>query len=178
MAPLPPNTTARLFIEYTSVGKEHTAELRLPVGATTADAEAVYDLMAPAMAAGMASNDSVTGARFSAAGSNVSFPLGVAPDAGNLDAVSDIDMRARFVSFTGRSVDGRDVRFTFFTPYVVADPNGYRQITPTGLAAGILAVLTGLGASIRTISGLQPIWNTYANLGYNAYYQRRNRRGG
>lgn len=178
MAPLPANNTAVLFIEYTSLGQEHTAELRLPGTSGIAEAEAVYTAIAPAVAALLPNTDSVTGARYRARLSNVSFPLGVAPVTGTGGGAPDTDKRATFVSYTGRSADGRDVRFTVFTPFQDPDTNGFRIANPPGVTGTLLDELQALASQVRTISDGLIFWNNYVNYGFNAYYQRKLRRSG
>lgn len=178
MAPLPANNTAVLFIEYTSLGQEHTAELRLPSTSGITEAQAVYADVAPTLAAMLPNTDSVTGARYRARLSNVSFPISVTPVTGTGGGAPDSDKRATFVSYTGRSADGRDVRFTVFTPFQDPDTNGFRIANPPGVTGDMLDVLLGLASQVRTISDGLIFWNNYVNYGFNAYYQRKLRRSG
>lgn len=177
MAPLPPNSTGRLFIEYTSVGQEHVAILRLGTSSTFSDANTVYDAIAPLMAATMDNNDNITGARYAAPGSNLSFPVSVTPHAGT-QLVSQVPgEKPSFYSFTGRSTGGRRVRFTVFTPWVNGETDGFRDDTPHANLQDILDELQS-NALITAIDGGSPIWNTYVNYGYNSYFQRKQRRTG
>lgn len=176
MAPLPENNTARIFIRYTSLGQEHEAILRLGAAGTTAEAGAIYSQFAPLIAALLPSSDAVLGARFQGAGSNVSFPLAGANPVNGSGVTPDTDNQPEFVSFTGRSSDGRRVKFTVFSPQWDPDTQGYRDIAPTGPWLDLLNALRFPDATITTISGGTPLWNSYMNRGYNAYFQRKLRR--
>lgn len=175
MAPLPESNTARLFIEYTVFGQEHVSELRLSSGSTSADAVSAYAVLAPLMAALLHTSDAVTGARFAAEGSNISNPLPVASEAGDQTTLPDADHAPNFMSWTGRSNDGRRVRFTFFTPLIDLSTTGYRQTSVTGDTLALMNAVQGATVDARTISGAVPVWNSYTNYGSNAYYQRQAR---
>lgn len=177
MAPLPVTNTARLFIEYRSLNQEHVAQLRLINGSTLTDAQTLYGVFAPLMAALLFTSDAVTGARFSAQGSNLSFPIAVSPVTGTVGGTGDEDNRPEFISFTGRGLLGRRVRFTLFTPMQDPDTVGYRQTTPGGAYGAILDALNANTPPIVDISNNLPVWNAYQNAGYNAYFQRKRRRG-
>lgn len=175
MAPLPSNTTARLYIEYTSVGIEHTLMLRLEASATSTDAQAIYASFVAAAKGVMDQQDSFTGARFSAAGSNVSFPITVTATAGTATVSEDPQQLANFVGISGRSIDGRDANVKLFTCYVNPDTAGYRVDSPSGAEATFRNWFNTNAAELVTISNSQVIWNQYLNYGYHAYWQRRAR---
>lgn len=176
MAPLAPNSTARVYIDYTSGGQAHAMQLRFDDGTISDWAVEVNEVIAD-MLPMMYSTDSVLGARYSPQGSNLSFPLpGVTGGAGANITTLDPDLKPNFVSFTGRSTDGREVRVTFFSPVFNLKDTGYREPITTGDVATLFATIVGLEPNATTISGGQPIWHTYANYGSNAYYQRKARR--
>lgn len=176
MAPLPDNNTAVLFMDYTSGGQKHTAEVRLPSGATSGSATVAAGVMAIVMKALLFPGDSITGARFRQAASSVSFPLTFSAVVGTQAGTPDDDNKPNFVSWTGRSTDGRRVRFTVFTRAVQPVLQGWRDTTPSAGEAAVLAALMDNDVDARTISGAAPIWNSYVNYGANAYYQRKARR--
>lgn len=176
MAPLPDTNTPRLFIDYTVGGQEHTQIIRLKTSGTTVDATTAYAVLAPLIAAGLHTSDSVTGARFAANGSPFSFSLPVAAETGDITSTPDPDKEPNFVSTVGRSADGRRVRVTFFSQYVDIVADGYRVLSPAGVFEAWKDGVQGATVDARTISGLAPIWQTYLNLGVNAYYQRKARR--
>lgn len=177
MAPLPDNLTARLFVDYTSGGTEHTTLIRLESSATSSDAATMYGLFTTATKAMMSPTDAFTGARFSAAGSNVSFPIAVSSVVGTASGGPfDPDKRANFISVTGRSADGRDAKIGLFTVWENPDIAGFRNDTPSGAEAAFVTWATTNAANLRSASDEQVIWNTYVNRGVSAYWQRKLRR--
>lgn len=178
MAPLADNLTPRLFIEYTSMGHEHTMLIRLQGGATGADAITAYNEITAILKSGMHTSDSFTGARFSAAGSNLSFPLSVTAVAGTGSTSVGEDNKPNFVSWTGRSLQGRRVKITFFTGQT-GEITGFRWGTPpAGWLANMLSYLDLDAEGIVAADGGIPVWNPYVNMGVNSYYQRKFRRTG
>lgn len=178
MAPLPDNNTPVVFIDYTAAGVSHTAEIRMALGKGTSDAVAVYNALKGPMAAFLHTSDKVKGGRFRDVGSNVSFPLTVSAVAGTVSTALDPDNRPNFISYTGRSTDGRRVRFTLFSPYLNLSDNGYRTQSLSGADLTLYNAVTGNTVDARTISGGVPVWNPYRNNGSNAYFQRKIRRTG
>jgi hypothetical protein len=165
-----------MFIEYTSQGQAHVAIARLPTSGDDVLAASMYTTLKNAMLPLMAPTDRVTGARYSAAGSNISFPMLVTPGTGSGAAQVDDEIQPRFFSFTGRSADGRRVKFTLFTGQADTNGLGYRDTTPSAAQQTLLTALGSTQADVRSISGQPVRWNTYVNLGENAYFQRKNRR--
>ena len=176
MAPLPENNTARLFVEYTSNGQEHVAQVRLAGAADITAAVTAYNALKGPMANLLLTTDRVSGARFAAQGSNLSFPLAVSPQTGTLSATADKDMTPRFISWTGRGGTGRRARFTLFTQVGDTATDGYRDLSPGTLAAAMGTALASVAVGSVDISGQPVNWNSYINLGENAYFQRKQRR--
>lgn len=178
MAPLANNLTARLFVEYTSGGTAHTTLIRLEASATSADAATMYGLFTAAANGLMDTSDTFTGARYSAAGSNVSFPIAVSAVAGT-GAVSEVqDHDANFVSCTGRSADGRRAKVGFFTVAAIQGSQNYRIDSPSGAYATFANFFSTNASNLRSASNQQVIWNTYVNYGISAYWQRELRKIG
>lgn len=177
MAPLPPENTGRLFIDYVTQGQEHTTVVRLGTTGTSLEAAAVYGALAPLMAEFLPTTGGITGARYAAPGSNLSFNLGVTPEPGKRGEGVNANERSDFISFTGRSIGGRRTRFTVFTPFNDPDSQGFRSNTLTAAQAALLNELQ-TNESITGIDGENVIWNPYVNRGYNAYFQRKLRRSG
>ena len=176
MTPLPENNTPTLFIRYSSRGQMHDAQVRLPSGATSASATIAAGVMIAVMKPLLFPSDVIYGARFRQAGSDVSLPLPISAQAGMAPGTPDDDRMPNFVSWTGRSADGRDVKFTLFTAAVSLDQQGWRDLTPSAGEQAVLLALTDDDVDARTISGQQPVWNAYVNYGASAYYQRKARR--
>lgn len=176
MAPLPENSTTRVYIDYTAGGQAHTMQLRFDDGLTTDWATAANEVIVE-MLPMMYTTDSVTGVRYSPVGSNLSFPLpGVTTGSGANVTAFDPDLKPNFISFTGRSLDGRDVRVTFFSPIFNLKDSGYRGPLGAGDVAALFSAITSTEPNVTTISGGQPLWHAYVNYGSNAYFQRKARR--
>lgn len=178
MAPLPQNNTGVLFIDYTAGGQKHSAEIRLPSGSNSAEAVTAYNAMKGPLAARMYTVDSITGARWRAAGSKLSFPLAVTPQAGSVAGTPDVDNKTMFFSFTGRGGGGRRCRFTWFTPVISVTASGYRASPIEAVYLAVLDALRGPSVAATDIQGNTVIWNNYVNFGSNAYFQRKQRRTG
>lgn len=121
MAPLPPNNSSRLFIDYTSQSRGHTVALRYEGTQTTPNLINAFNIVAVAMSSIMVATDSVTGARYQNAGTNFSISLPVTPVAGANSLAGNLwveDPESAQISLVGRdNVSGRRVRWLFFTPY-------------------------------------------------------------
>lgn len=176
MAALPVTNTARLFIEYTSAGHEHVAQIRLPLGSTQANAEAAYAAMAAVMAPFLHTTDRVVGARWAAAGSNLSFPITAASVVGTLGGTLDTDQKPEFISWTGRGGGGRRCRFTIFSVRPNPETVGWRNDNLSSQEAAVRSALQANPVNAVDISGQTVFWNNYVNYGYNAYFQRKMRR--
>lgn len=177
LGPLPADTTARVQVLYTSGEFNHTAELRLADTPSTGDAEALAQDLADLMEPIMATGDSAFEARLIPQGTNIYTAIALTPVTGTGTATGTTDVReAAFVSFTGRSNDGRRVGLTLFTQ-IVGGTTTFR--TPySGANAIFQAVLDFLGAQtpvITTISGEESHWHQYVNFGINSHYQRKQR---
>lgn len=170
LSPLPPENTPRLFIKYTTRGIGHIMVVRLPIGGTSADAVARYNAALTALRGQLPTTDSVLGADFSAAGSNVRFPLAVSGGVGTSSYTASDKDRPIQVTATGRSLDGRKVRIGMFSPAYRPDTYGYRITGLSGPGAGIWSLLTGSSLDARSISGGTVQWNNYINIGLNDHW--------
>ena len=177
LTPLPASNTPRVLIGYTSGGLRHHADYRVASGTTKAAVLASITGLISAIAAVLPTGDAVDEALFIPAGTNISQTMAITPVNGSVTVatIDDVD-RSRFFSMTGRSDDGRRVRFTVFTP-IIADAWGYRQARSEA-DAGLNAVanaLIALSPGALTISGDGPSWKAYFNYGQNAAFQRSQR---
>jgi len=79
-----------------------------------------------------------------------------------------------FINFIGRSSDGRRVRVSVFG----ANSPGVDFRFVAGEDADVTAAIAALNAPANhwvTIGDLEPFWKSYANAGWNAYWQRATR---
>src|SRR5215208_6338667 len=113
MAPLSPDTTARLQLLYTSGEFIHTAQIRPDGIADKVAAEPVAAELADLLAELMSSADSIFEARWIPAGTNIYQTVTLTPVDGILTpgTVNDRGDTA-YCDFTGRTDDGRETRLT------------------------------------------------------------------
>ena len=178
MAPLPSNTTDRLKCHYTGPLGSHDALFRAPEGESTAglieDARTAITAIVEAQYDGTAWD----GAEFSAAGSDLFFPV---PDWDPI--ISDTGVNpgansgaARFIQFGGRSSGGRRVKLYIYE--TTADNTGDYRFAPGESASvdAIIAALGGESSELCAIDGLTTTWYTYANVGENDHAVHKARR--
>jgi hypothetical protein len=173
MAALPPENTARLYVDYNDGVNLHTLVVRYnedpgQLLVALAHADAVFTEMSPNLYA-----VTIAGARFSLKGSNVTNPAvwsGAASyGAGVMPAVS---APLQFM-FGGKSQDGRLVAWYFFG-CKLAVPATYRYAG--GVVAGLddtgdAIAAAGLAGAFLTISGAVPLVKTYVNVNWNSYWE-------
>lgn len=182
MAPLPVNATGRLWVDYNANGRDHAALFRFeapgidgfPTEEFLDGVEAVMNAMAPLMPA----DYTVLGTRISAPGSTISLP-GPAIEVGPGGGTANASELPAFMSFPGRTAGGRRTRVSFLG--VAASPVqeggawvDYRvNASENSTVSAVIGLLNS--APIVGIDNLEPTWYTYANAGYNAYWQRKAR---
>lgn len=179
MAPLPENSTARLFVIQTGPHGEHVTLMRFGPAVSSAEAVAAARAICVRAAALTHNSTAFSRARWSAKGEEVSFPVPWgASIPGLLGEAFGPEEYPNFFSLVGRSVDGRRVRMTFFgQPSLVHGDYRYQR-GDGGSVAALLDHVQAANPPVLTISESIPIWNDYLNLGVNAYYQRKRRRTG
>lgn len=183
MAPLPPNSTMRIWLDYTSGGIQHSLQTRfLGDDPSTVGITQRLTALGDALQGVMSDEDTIVGWRYSLALSNFSFPFeGPVGGAGLLaGGVVNPESQACFVASSGRSTGGRRVRMTVFT--VAATGFTAYRLTRSGLAANFQELFDVLTDAIGTpgedqvaVDGNPVLWNQYLNIGQNAYWQRESR---
>ena len=179
-SPLPPNSTRRVFLEYTSVGIRHTMILRLPL--TGADPAVYAAAYAAIFATRMCPTDSFSAARFSTAGSDFSLPLTFTPVNGTLPSGAPTwpqDPESTQLSFCYRGLTtGRKGRIEFFTSITTASwPLKNRYNSGDSAPIDTLrinfenAAIAGGTAPLVTIGGDFVYSYNYVNIRANSYWQ-------
>lgn len=178
MAPLPPNTTYRWFVDYRWQGGQHVMQFRTPAPLSDSDVATEIRGFLLAIAPALHTSWTTMQLRRSAAGSLLSFPVAMAAVVGTNTFSPTPLQYPRFISWVGRGPTGRRTRITVYG----AEPSVSDDFRLTaGENAAIQAGVDYLQHADRTfvtIGGDEPIWAEYANAGYNAYYQRQRRREG
>ena len=178
MTPLSNLNTQRYLLRQITNGGAHTTLFRAPSNATPATVIADITSFLNQLKASMWVSWSAVGLDYAPAFSTVSTPQtwstlqGTSAGAGATDHQRD----PIFISFIGRTANGRRTKLTFFGSAFTPDQN-YR--IDTGQAANMtscIAILNGTSNTISAIDGSKPLWKNYLDAGYNAYWQRKNRR--
>lgn len=181
MAPLPPENTARLFIDYEVANVPHSFQVRFDatVRSVFAVANDVYSILNFA-ASGLSTSFIVTGARVAAANSAISLPyslegtdlFGFSGD--NTGTLPESEYPRELV-WVGRSpTSGRRVRFSLYG-YVGNTPGNYR-FGPGEVVFSSLPVISALNAastagSFIAIDGTAATWYGYVNVNYNSHWE-------
>lgn len=183
MAPLDPTNTGRVWVDYQANTRLHTVMFRYedtapPSAPPGAFMEQVADFMDLA-AAFMPTDYSLQAVRYSGQGEHVSHaldvPSGITAGAYTL-APSDVPA---FISFVGRTFGGRRTRIYFLgigrDPSETPEGTSKYRLT-TAQNAAVAALQNALDTSLVVgIDNTHPDFHEYANLGYNAYWQRKAR---
>jgi len=175
MAPLPSNNTGVLFVDYSTCGENHTAQLRFNSPGTYLDCMIILDAMWTAMVAFLYQVD-IIGARVRLGNTNVSNPVTWTGDAQYGGDPGPHYATAQYVDFVGRSSGGRRVRVEFFGAQAYFDGGGddYRfQAADFPFVVTCLNALTSDPGNAIAIDGLEPSWHQYGNGGVNAYWRNR-----
>lgn len=173
MAPLPANSTARLFVDYTVCGEEHTALVRYKAPNTYDDALAAFAAVV-AEASPLVFASTVNNVRFANILSDFTNPVpGTWPTGWGEGAGTHIQT-ANMLSFRSRSLDGRKGGFILFG-CKFTESGGDARINSAESAdvEAVLAELASSEGSFLTINGFQPSWYQYANIGQDAYWRNK-----
>lgn len=171
MAPLPPESTARYFVDYIQGTVEHTLMVR--VGPSVALSEFdpvmmnVFSTLAPLVVTTL-----ISGVRYAAIGQPFSNPVPseLAGDYFGTGAPTPEQM-ASYIDFVGRSPTGRRARLTFFG--VDAGLSGFRYTPQEHAAIGTLVNTFNDALNIfLAIDGSKPTFKNYGNTGIHAYWTK------
>lgn len=183
MAPLPANGTNRLWVDYTTGRVAHTFSLRYPQLSTLGDALAAGQAFLATLQTALPNDWAVTGARWQAAGSDITMPtaLGVLTGfVGTGGVMQDAEDEPREYVWVGRTaLTGRRWELSLYG-LKIQTPATYRYQTsnmPPSLQAAIdvLGTMAQAGEIIG-IDGVGPLVYPYVNVNYNSYWESRSRR--
>lgn len=174
MAALPPNNTLRYKVFYTVLGQQHDVQVRalapLSPSAFGTLFLSLLNELSPVFYALV-----VDYAQFAAAGSNVFNTVTIGIEGSTIGSGSAAGLlKPQFIAFQGRSSGGHKCRLSLYG--VKVEENDYRfnpgDVTEVDDA---IAVLNGATNGFLAIDGVKPLWYSYANTGFNAYWQRKQR---
>lgn len=181
LAPLSPSNTPRYFVDYKANGRNHTVMFRYatpvngppPATPYIARVASVFD----DLKTWLPSDFAILGARYAVAGSDVTLPATAPAPAGPFAGALNQGEAPAFVTFVGRSAAGRKWRLSFLGVVISPAEGGatatdYRMTTAENTV--IATVRTNLDGwtDIVAIDGEQVSLHPYANLGYNAHWQK------
>ena len=184
MAPLPPNATARYFIDYVTgnaaTSREHTVQIRCSNETSPADAQTAFLALLNAMGTPrFGTGWRVLRVRFQQAGTDFSIPVTLDPALGSFvgtgGAVTPPN-EALELTFQGRSfTSGRRGDLSLYGTAGYNLATNYR-LTP-GEAAWVgdaVAVLNSVETIVwRAIDGTRLTFYPYANWNFNSYWERK-----
>lgn len=173
MAPLDPTNTPRFKILYTVGAHDHASEVR---GGTISPAtlgvelDDLYNFLADA---GILFTLVVNEVQYAPSGSNIFNAVTTGIEGNSYGSGTPTTVQEpQYFDFVGRSAGGRRTRFSVFgANYLGGD---FRVIA--GENPGIdfcTALLNGSTGAWFAIDGLKAVWKSYANIGVNAYWQRK-----
>lgn len=176
MAPESPDNTIRLWVKKTGVTGEHETLFRFMPGTTQVEGAAAAAAVLLAADGLVYTGDSWTSARWADAGSNISLPIAWTPIPGANGTTRDPQNDPFFLTFVGRSTAGRRVRWTI-QGAVFMDDDNYR--VNAGDNAGVADTIEAIrdnAPPITSIEATEILVYSYANVGFNAYFQRQARK--
>lgn len=173
---LAPSNTPRWWLDYTANGDSHSMLMRATSDKTAAQVSTVFSDLLGLFTADNIYGITPSGLRHAAEGSDVSLPATYTGGTsfGSGSAI-DTDLRAKTFSFTGRDDAGHKVRLFVFGAKSGANGNYRIDRGENFIMDSIEDYLTALNGFFNTISGGHPIWNLYANTGWNDHWIRRAR---
>lgn len=186
MAPIDPNETARVWLDYTTGGGStaqlHTIMMRHN-GTGAGDAAAALDALAAFIGAAEPQSFfdgwQVTGARYSEAGSSISLPTGIPAGmvgfVGTGQELANRVSQSREVRFVGRgTTSGRRVSLSLYGMVDNLFNEADFRVERTGAAwvDRMLDVIEGQGVQLFvTVAGDRATFKDYANWQFNSYWE-------
>lgn len=171
MTPLPPDSTRRYFVDYTVAGHEHTWQVRTEGGLSPLAFGGFLNDFATALG-GIMLPTTINQVRTAAPGSNVSVPV-VTDQEGRTyggGSANNIDV-PKFINFVGRTSGGRRVRLAVFGISLLDLSWRYTTAEESHIATCVSLLNASVGIGLG-VDGIKAVWYPYANVGFNAYWQR------
>jgi hypothetical protein len=180
MPSLPQNSTGRVLVDYLANGRNHTVQFRYAGGGAPDNTflESVDDFLISCNPL-MPSDWTFLRARQVWQGGTISTPLSFAPTPFAGIRTPQVYELPAFVSFIGRTTGGRRTRIYLlgagFDPSESGGVGADYRIRAAENTSVAAAISTLSGSPVVGIDGLDPLWYSYVNAGYNAYWQRQAR---
>jgi hypothetical protein len=168
MAPLAPSNTPRFRIFYTTVGHQHSLQVRSPYSPAALAGFITNYFTAFGVACAAATIDFVD---FAPSGSDIFNPVttGVEGTTYAGGTVLSNEVAAWQFNFIGRTTGGRRVRYSRFGALFLG--TDYRFVAgESSVIDAVVAQLNAAGSNLLGIDGLRPVWKTYADCGVNDHW--------
>lgn len=177
MAALPQSNTTRWWAVYVNNNTTHRLGVRTGASVTPAQANTFFNTWFNAHI-GLLNSTVVTGLETAVLGSNVRNPVAwTGATSFGTGSEEATDRRPSMISYTGRSADGRKSRIFLFGIKAVGEGDMRIDTTESTVIAAGVTLLNGAAGVYLSISGLQPVWHGYANIGYNDHWTKEYRKG-
>lgn len=173
-----PKATARWWLIYNNNSTEHRILMRTANAATNVIVSGFFQSLFGAVA-GTLNSTTVLGMEHAIQGSNVRNPAtytGTTTFGTGTEAATD--GRPRTWSFTGRCNDGVKTKLFIFGVKAAGEGDLRIDTTESTNVANALIFLNGTTGAFLGITGLQPAWHLYANIGYNDHWTKEYRKVG
>jgi len=174
MTPVPPYTSASLYIDYTGPYNTHTLKFDFAGGVTTAAAITKITPVLTAMLPFLWDGSTFATARWRAAGSSISNSVTFTPMTSTSGQnPTTTSSPARFLQWGGRNANGVRAKWYLFETFAALKPNlRYNSGDSAGVDAVTAALVTAAAGAnqLAAADGFSPTMYTYANVGENDYW--------
>lgn len=173
-----PKATARWWLIYNNNSTEHRLMMRTANAATNIIVSGFFQSLFTAVA-GTLNSTTVLGLEHAIQGSNVRNPAtytGTVSFGAGTEAA--VDTRPRCWSFTGRGADGAKTKVFIFGTKQTGEGDLRIDTSESANVASAVNFLNTTTGAFLSITGLQPIWHLYANVGYNDHWTKEYRKLG
>jgi hypothetical protein len=178
----PSNNTGRVKVYYTFAGGQRVLQVRLDTtGTLLTDAVEALNLVLGNNRQAFTNDLVFTHAEHIPKDGDVATPFAWTPVTGNGGSALDPFYWPRFVSVVAKTYLGGAVKWSFYGIAGLPNDNSYRLLPNelpsihADLLGDFLLFITSQG--VVAADGAAVLPKTYLNIGYNAYYQRKRRRG-
>jgi hypothetical protein len=174
VAALPPDNTARYKVFYTFAGNTHVVQVR----ATGVHSPSSFGTWFDGLMTELDNSlypVTISKVEFAASGSNVFNTVVTGIESNTYGSGTPVGLLApQFIGFQGRTSGGHKVRLSIYG--IKPEENDYRfEPADNADVDDAITYLQTTSAFAKGIDGVTPNWYSYANTGFNAYWQRKNR---
>jgi hypothetical protein len=178
MAVHDPKGTARWWLVYNNNSTEHRMLMRTANAATNILVSGFFSSFLGMLSTHLNST-TVLGLEHAIQGSNVRNPATYTGTVSfGLGTEASSDTRPRCWSFTGRSADGVKTKVFLFGTKTMGEGDLRVDTSESVDVANAVNFLNTTVGAFLGITGLQPIWHIYTNVGYNDHWTKEYRKIG